>query len=211
MKLEQSQIKNIIFDLGGVIININYSLSVDAFKTIGIANFDTLFSQYKQSNLFDLLETGKLSESDFYTFLKKDLPNNVTNKEICNAWNALLLDFPEERLDLLKKLSKKYRLFLLSNTNEIHYNAFNKILEKAHGFKNLASFFEQTYYSHEIGLRKPNKETFQFVLNNSKLNAEETLFLDDTSIHLESAKTLGIHTELVTNTNTILKIFEFSK
>ena len=109
----------------------------------------------------------------------------------------MLLDFPKERLDLLQKLKSKYRLFLLSNTNEIHITEFEKSLHKTHGYKNLESFFEKVYYSCRVKMRKPNIDIFELVLHENDLNAEETLFIDDSPQHIEGALKTGIKAVLL--------------
>ena len=186
-------IKNIIFDLGGVILNIDYNKTATAYKELGLTNFDDLYSQFKQNNLFDRLETGLISEDDFVSKIKQELPLGTTNQQIINAWNAMLLDLPEQRINLLRAVSKQYRIFLLSNTNQIHYDVYMAYFNRAYQLK-FNTLFEKTYYSHKIGLRKPNKDCFEFVLESSSLNNTETLFIDDSSQHIQAAKILGINT-----------------
>ena len=138
--------------------------------------------------------------------MKKNFSNVINNNDIDNAWNAMLLDFPKERLILLAELKKDYRLFLLSNTNEIHINTISKILENNYGFKDLSHLFEKIYYSYKIGLRKPDIKIFQHVLNENGLIPEETLFIDDCATHIDGAKSLGINAYLLKDQETILDI-----
>lgn len=189
---ELTGVKNIIFDLGGVILNIDYQLTVSQFKKLGIDNFEEIFSQYKQSRLSDFFETGKITEEEFYKGIISMSGKNFTLEEFKSAWNAMLLDLPIERIELLKNLSKKYRLFLFSNTNETHYNEF--ITKTADDFN---SIFEKMYYSHLFGKRKPNSESFSSILKENSLVAKETLFVDDSIQHIESAKSIGIKTLLI--------------
>jgi glucose-1-phosphatase len=198
-------IKNIIFDLGGVILNIDYRLTQQAFAQLGIDPQKGLYAQKEQSEIFDLLETGKISEAQFLEKIKAIAPQSVTEVQIIDAWNAMLLDFPLRRLQLLQQLQLHYSIYLLSNTNEIHEKAFNKILQSACGFPSLALFFDKVYLSHRIGLRKPSKEIFEFVLHDAHLVARETLFLDDSVQHIETANLLGIKTIHVTNGLTMEK------
>jgi putative hydrolase of the HAD superfamily len=191
--MEAKNIKNIIFDLGGVILNIDYNKTARAFKEIGGTNFDTLYSQFRQNNLFDDLETGNIKPRRFIQELKSALPLRVSDNQIINAWNAMLLDLPKERVDLLKSVGKQYQIFLLSNTNKIHYDAYMAYFNSTYRL-NFNSLFEKAYYSHEIGLRKPNNDCFEFVLKSHSLNTTETLFIDDSIQHIESAKRLGIKT-----------------
>lgn len=186
-------IKNIIFDLGGVILNINYHKTADAFKALGVANFDALYSQAQQSNLFDLLETGKISENDFRDQIKKITSVRLTYAQIDEAWNAMLLNLPSPRLRLLENLkSSGYQLFLLSNTNSIHYRAYTQNLKTEHNISGLEHFFHQTFFSHLIHQRKPHPETFKFVLQQAQINAHQTIFIDDSLQHVEGAKLAGI-------------------
>ena len=188
-------IKNILFDLGGVLYHIDYGLTIKSFEKLGIKNFHEHFSQQQQNNLFDRLETGKISDEDFIKEMKALLPH-CTREEIINAWNALLIGLPQENLQLLKDLSKQYRLFLLSNTNSIHINRINKLLNKDYNLKSLDPLFDKVYLSHQIGLRKPNSETFEWVLKDAGILAQETLFVEDSIQHIEIANKLGIQTQL---------------
>lgn len=199
--------KNIIFDLGGVIINIDYFKTEDLFVENGIKNFGELFSQMKQSDLFDRLETGKVGAADFYSELREIAGVEISDELIKDCWNAMLLDIPSERLELLKRLKEEgYRLFLFSNTNIIHLEAFNDIAKKEHGLDNLDGFFETSYYSHEFQRRKPNVESFQAILDQEGLKAEDTLFIDDTLMHVEGARKTGIVAHHLTNGQTILDL-----
>ncbi len=192
--LEDKKIKNIIFDLGGVILNIDYQLTSNAFKKIGFTDFDSFYSQKEQSNIFDLLETGKISSENFIAEIRKHFPSeNVTDSAILEAWNAMLLNLPLQRIDLLHEVAKKYRIFLLSNTNQIHLEAFSKIITNAYGSDVLSPCFEKVYLSHQIGDRKPNASCFEMVLNENQLLPEETLFIDDSIQHIKSAESCGIH------------------
>ena len=187
-------IKNIIFDLGGVILDIDYNLTVKAFEKLGIPNFKAQYSKMSQSNLFDNIETGKISPEEFRNLIREVAEKDVTDAEIDHAWNALILHLPQYRIEILKKLQDNYRLFLLSNTNKIHYDDYSEVIKRENGIEGLERLFEKTYLSHEMGLRKPNPEIFNVVLNENNLVAEETLFIDDSPQHIASAKTLGIVT-----------------
>jgi len=200
--------KNIIFDLGGVILNINYNLTAEAFKKLGIKNYNELYTQFNQISLFDDLEIGKISSNIFRTKIKELCKISISDSEIDKAWNAMLLDFPKERLDLLNKLKNKYRLFLLSNTNEIHLIDYQKQLQEKFNIRNLGEFFEKEYYSHIVGLRKPNKEIFEMVLKENDLIASETLFIDDSIQHIEGAKLVGINAYHLTKGESIIDIFK---
>ena len=187
-------VRHIIFDLGGVILNIDYQLTEQAFIDAGITNFRQLYSQLQQTPIFDEFEMGKISTQDFVTALQRLSSVPLSDQQVINAWNAMLLDFPVRRLQILNQLHIYHDLFLLSNTNEIHEQAFNKILFQARGMPNIGVFFDKVYLSHRVGLRKPMKEIFELVLNENSLQPEHTLFIDDSPQHIEGAKALGIQT-----------------
>jgi glucose-1-phosphatase len=206
--IAMNQIKNIIFDLGGVILNIDYQLTVNAFKKIGIENFDQLYSQKEQSLLFNKLETGHISKEDFFSEIEKIAPRPITHQQIISAWNAMLLDLPEERINLLKSLRYKYRIFLLSNTNRIHVESFSTYIDHIYGDSLFKNLFHSVYYSCEIGMRKPDREIFEFVLRKNSLVSNETLFIDDSIQHIEGARKLGIQTQLLEKGKTISELLE---
>ena len=204
-----SAIKNILFDLGGVLYHIDYEITIKAFEELGIKNFHKHFSQQQQNNLFDQLETGKISNTDFIKEMKVLLPN-CTKEEIINAWNGLLIGIPKENIQLLKDLSKQYRLFLLSNTNLIHINQINKLLYEDYNLKSLDPLFDKIYLSHQIGMRKPNRKTFEWVLKDAGILAHETLFIEDSIQHIKGANKVGIRTQLW-NSNEPFKEFFLDK
>lgn len=186
-------IRHIIFDLGGVLLNIDYQLTEKAFQQLGIKDFSAIYSQLRQSSLFDELEVGKISANEFFSRLKDTAGISPADEDLKLAWNAMLLDMPLRRLQLLQQLRLYYDLVLLSNTNEIHEEAFNKIIEGVHGHS-IAAFFDRIYYSHRIGMRKPDTEVFEMILNENGFKPEHTLFIDDSPQHVEGAKKLGIQT-----------------
>lgn len=189
-----TETKNIIFDLGGVLLNIDFQKSVTAFKKLGVENFDEMFSQFKADELFEKLEIGNISEPDFYAAIKKRTAGNISCTQIESAWNALLLDFRTESLEFLEKLSANYKLYLLSNTNSIHLKCFKQLYTRETGKSSFDSYFIKAWYSNEIGLRKPNADIFEFVLQEENMLAAETLFVDDTLTNIETAAKLGFKT-----------------
>jgi glucose-1-phosphatase len=186
--------KNIIFDLGGVLLDIDYQKTIVAFEKLGLKNFEVMFSQFKADELFEKLETGHISEADFYVAVKERTKIELTNEEIDNAWNALILNFRQASLDFLEKLSANYKLFLLSNTNSIHLKYFKKLFTQETGKPLLDAYFNKAWYSNEVGLRKPGAAIFEFVLQEENLKAGETLFIDDTLMNIETAQKLGFKT-----------------
>ncbi|PRY12804.1 putative hydrolase of the HAD superfamily [Pontibacter ummariensis] len=206
--MDLTQIKNIIFDLGGVIINIDYNKSIQELQKLCKDNCNVAFSQKEQSHLFDLYETGVSSSDEFRNNLRETYKIEATDEQIDHAWNAMLLDIPKERIDLLLELGKKYRIYLLSNTNAIHMKRFNEIVEHSFTIPSLDSLFEQSYYSHLIGQRKPNAPVFEMILEQNGLKREETLFIDDSIQHIESAKKIGLQTLHLQPPLTINQVFQ---
>lgn len=186
-------IKNIILDLGGVLLNIDYYKTIEAFKELGIPNFEELFTQAKQEHLFDKYESGLIDSEGFIEGLKKKLPETISEEEIKSAWNAMLLNFPQERLDFLMELRKSYNTALLSNTNPIHLEAFHKIIQQNNGIDTLENHFDTIYFSSDMGMRKPNPEIFLQVCKEQGFKPSETLFIDDTEQHVEGAKKAGLN------------------
>ncbi len=186
--------KNILFDLGAVLIDIDFNKVARAFENLGIEKFEQQFSQLNASRLFENLEMGKISEPEFHKAIQQQTGKSLSATDINNAWNAILMDFRKESMSFLSSLKDKYALYLLSNTNAIHLMKVNEILEKQMGVQDLDIYFHKAYYSHKIGLRKPGKESFQFVLNDANIIAEETFFIDDTLPNILSAQELGFKT-----------------
>jgi len=207
MKLDVSSFDAVIFDLGGVILNIDYQLTVDAFKALGVPNFDEMYTQAQQSELFDLLETGKISPDAFRTGMRNFLPEGVSDAQIDTAWNALLLDLPKERLEVLRKVQSLKRTFLLSNTNAIHYQQYCADLNRVFGFSSLANFFEKDYYSFEMGQRKPDVAIFETVIREQGLVPSKTLFIDDSIQHIHGARKAGLIAHHLTGGATIVDLF----
>ena len=187
----------IIFDLGAVILNIDYNLTRTAFEKLGVLHFDELYSQSSADRLFRNLETGKISEENFYHELNKCTGLQLSPMEIKQAWCAMLLDFREGSLVFLDKLKPKYKLFLLSNTNHIHIPEFNKIYHAKKREKPFNGFFDKAYYSCDIGLRKPDAACYEWVLNKEKLVPGKTIFVDDSIQNVEAAKRAGMQTILL--------------
>jgi putative hydrolase of the HAD superfamily len=190
---ELSGIKNIIFDLGGVIIDIYYNKTIESFKKLGFADFDTIYTQIKQTRVFDLLETGKLPPQGFRMELRK-FRTHLTNDQIDAAWSAMIGEMPENYIEMLSSLRGKYRTFLLSNTNAIHIEFFIRGLVKKFGYNPLPDMFEYLYLSHEMGFRKPDAEAYEYVLRDAGINAAETLFIDDLEENIKGAEKVGLHT-----------------
>lgn len=189
-----NNIKNIIFDLGGVFIDINYQKTEVAFINAGITNFNELYNQHRASSVFEDLETGKISASFFYNELRNISKTQLSDTAIKSAWNAMLGNFLLKEIDWLASVKNKYRLFLYSNTNQIHYEAFTTLFQQETGKGSFDEYFIKAYYSHTFGLRKPYAASYQKILKDQQILAAETLFIDDTLINIEGAKEVGLQT-----------------
>ncbi|MFZ6022839.1 MAG: HAD family hydrolase [Bacteroidota bacterium] len=189
-----SSVKNILFDLGGIFLDINYRLTEKAFIDLGISDFDQRFNQQFSNTLFEELETGKIEPEIFYNRFRQETGAELSNESIEKAWNALLLDFPAERLEWLEEMGKKYPVYLYSNTNIIHYQCFMKIFEQKFEGRNFNNYFRTAYYSHELGLRKPYPSSYMRIMELENLDPAETLFIDDTLKNITGAKEAGLQT-----------------
>lgn len=206
MEVQGNQIKNIIFDLGGVILDIDMQLTIEALNSIGAENLLKNYGVSGQKELAYRLEIGSIDAGEFRDLIRKGAEADIPDDDIDEAWNALLLHFKEERIEVLQRLKGQYRIFLLSNTNIIHQECFFSRFRMKFG-QEFSELFENDYYSHEMGLNKPNPEIFQLVIEENNLNPQETLFLDDSQANLSGAELVGLNTILVTPENPIEKIF----
>ena len=200
-----NNIDTLIFDFGGVIINLDYSKPVSEFKKLGILDSKKLYSKKEQTKLFDSLECGQISDEKFLNEIRKK--SNTNDLELIKkAWNSILLNIPEERVHLLKKLSSKYKIFLLSNTNSIHL----KEIISSYGekkWKNFISIFNDVYFSNQIGMRKPNEDVFFYLIKKNKLDVSKTLFIDDSPQHIKTARKIGFKTYHLTDKEDIVSLF----
>jgi FMN phosphatase YigB (HAD superfamily) len=192
-----SQIKNIIFDLGGVIINLDIQRTIAEFNRISGLPFEKIYTQAEQTDIFDKFDKGLISDFDFFANLRKELRFQGKDEDLLKAWNAMLLDVPSQRLDMLIGLKLNYKTFLLSNTNETHVAAFERDLYRQHGIRNFNDYFEDVYYSCRMGMRKPDAEIFKKVIEDHKLDPAETIFIDDTEKHVKGAGACGIKSYLL--------------
>ncbi|WP_342084018.1 HAD family hydrolase [Dyadobacter sp. OTU695] len=204
--MKNDKIKNIIFDLGDVILNIDVPIASKSFADLSGREQSEIVSIFKENELFRQFETGLMDEPTFRNYVREILNfPDLSDEAIDTAWNSLLLDLPPERVELLKKLATRYRLFLLSNTSSIHITQVNKILEASTGVEKLEDLFEIVFLSYEMGLMKPDTRIYQDVLDKAGLKAEETLFLDDNADNIGGAAQLGIETIHVQKPVTILE------
>ncbi|HEY4935937.1 MAG TPA: HAD family phosphatase [Puia sp.] len=184
-------IKNIIFDLGGVIMDIDVKQTMHAFSGLGLKNIHEYFGHGFAASFFSDHEAGRISDEDFLKEIKNLLNTEVSHDELIDAWNALLLRFPPDRIALLKELKTKYRLFLFSNTNAIHYKKFSEIYRNSFSGE-LEDLFEKAYFSHVLGHRKPEITGFELIIAENALDPKKTLFVDDALMNVEGAIKAGL-------------------
>lgn len=189
---ELRPVKHIILDFGGVLFDIDYHAPVRAFAELGYSDFDSTYTQTFQSALFDGLETGTMGESEFLEAVRPKVSEGVSDRQILQAWDSILLDIPSYRVDFLHQLKKHYKLYLLSNTNALHVKTFELIMDRSVGLAHFKSAFEKVYYSNEIGIKKPYPETYLEVCNWNDLRPSECLFIDDSKQHVQGAIKAGL-------------------
>lgn len=187
-------IKHIIFDLGNVLLNINPQITHNALQKLSTLDYNKAFQQLSEAQVFERFETNDISAEQFIQLIMQHGQINSLPQLVIDAWNALLLDFPLRRLQILQQLQLHYDLVLLSNTNSIHEKAFNQILQQSHGIPNIGVFFDRVYYSHKIGLRKPDPKAFEYVIADCGFAPQNTLFIDDIEQNTLAAEKLGIKT-----------------
>lgn len=193
-----NQIKNIIFDYGNVIFEINFKIAQLALQQLGIADIEGFFAHKSHNSLFDDFETASITPIQFREGIRTAANNqNLTDQEIDSAWNSLLIGVSGNNHDVLMEVKKKYRTFLLSNNNQIHYDWIISYLKNTFNIENYDNFFEKAYFSHQMRLRKPNVNIFEQVMKENDLNPHETLFIDDSPQHIEGAKKAGLQTLLM--------------
>ncbi len=190
--------KNIIFDYGNVIFAIDFAKTQNALSQLGIGNIEDFFAHKGHHKIFDDFETGSISPAEFRdgirTIAKKP---ELTDQQIDDAWNSLLIGVSGDNHKVLLEMKEKYRTFLLSNNNKIHYDWIMSYLQKDFGIANYDNYFEKAYFSQDTGMRKPNPAIFEMVMKEHNLSFDDTLFIDDSPQHIEGAKIAGLNTLLM--------------
>jgi len=205
--INPSKIKNLIFDLGGVLLNINPLLSlIELEKVSGIAQKE-LITKLTEAHLFEKFDTGSLTEGEFRSELCRILGKKEKDSEIDRIWNALLLDFPFHRVELLQKLRKNYSVYLLSNTNSIHFREYSSAFYESYKI-NFPDLFDTLFLSHEIGIHKPDAGIYTYVLQHADLNPSECVFFDDLLPNIEAAAALGIAGIQITPDKDVTEYFQ---
>ena len=201
-------VKNLIFDLGGVILDLSVSHTLDAFADLSKMTREKVHEIYFSAPGFLEYEKGLMDDSSFRQFVRETYAISATDEAIDDSWNAMLRGIPAVKLELLQRLQSEFRVFLLSNTNGIHLDHINRfMLPQNAKERTLDSYFHKAYYSHRMCKRKPDAEIFEQVLEENHLVPEQTLFLDDYAVNIEGAKALGIRTVHVTSPQLILDYF----
>lgn len=201
------QIKAIIFDLGGVIVDLDWNDCIQNFKKIGIQEIENLISTTLQKGFILDYELGRISSAEFRNQVRNYAKKQITDDEIDFAWKSLVVRIPPEKLELLKLLKKQYKIFMLSNTNEMSFQKCTDEMFNVNG-NHIDDFFDKCYLSYKLHLHKPNADIFEAVLKDAGLKAEECLFLDDGESNIITAKSLGFQTRLI-EMNSKLNLSDF--
>lgn len=189
-----STIKNIIFDLGGVIIDLDRDQAVRSFEAIGVEDANQLIDAYEQKWIFQDLETGRIGVEEFCDKLRKHTGKDLPFEDIKKAWMGFIVDTPQYKLDYIAELRKQYKLYLLSNTNPIIQLEWAQTNRFTAAGRPINAYFDKLYTSYEVGVTKPDRRIFDFMLRDSGIRPSESLFVDDGKSNIEMAEQLGFHT-----------------
>ena len=200
-------IKNVVFDLGGVLLNLDLQRTIDAFKEAGFVDVEKQIRAFNHQGIFQLFEAGGITAEEFRNAIRENIQAPLTDEEIDDYWSRMLLDIPCEKLKLILELREKYMVYLLSNTNPIHWNHVCKHAFNYHSFR-VEDYFEETYLSYEMHDAKPNKSIFEKMLSEANLLPEETLFIDDSEANCQAAASLGIQVHHYRIGDDLKEIFE---
>ncbi len=201
-------IKNLLFDFGGVIVSLNKKNAINRFKEIGLTNIEDYLNEFRQDGIFLAYEEGKLNPQEFYTaFRELAGKDNITDEEIDSAWLAFLVGIPDYKYKLLKDLRKKYNVYLLSNTNP-SVMAWANTSDFSPEGESIDAFFDKCYLSYKIGHAKPDKEIFEYIIKDSGMNPNETLFFDDGEANIKAAQELGFQTYLTNQDEDLTRVID---
>ena len=202
-----SGIKTIMFDMGGVLINLNKQACINAYKALGYDNVEELIGNYSQQGAFLQLESGQISTKKFRDIIRREIKKPITDKQIDDAFIAFLVDMPDYTLNMLSELKKQYRIFMLSNTNGIIMNYVRHNIFNREGLT-IDDYFDRLFLSYEMGTVKPDSLIFEKVIEETGIDPTETLFLDDSKKNIEVAEKLGFKTFVVTQGQDYRYIFD---
>lgn len=191
--MKDKGITNLIFDFGSVLIDLDRQRCIDNFKQLGLHDADQLLGMFHQQGVFMQHEKGVITSAEFRDSIREKIGKEVTDQQIDAVWNSFLLDIPSYKLDLLLRLREKYVVYLLSNTNEIHWRWSCEHVFPYRGFR-VEDYFEKIYLSYEMKMMKPDAEIFEAVLSDAGIAAEQTFFIDDSEANCLAASGLGIST-----------------
>ena len=200
-------IKNIVFDLGGVLVDLDFKSTSNGLQKAGFTNVKEQLQAFDQDGIFKKFELGEISADEFRASIRKNSSVSLTDEEVDSLWNLMLLEIPREKLELILDLRSKYMVYLLSNTNSIHWDYVCKNAFNYRGFR-MDDYFEETFLSYEMHLAKPDKAIFEKMLNDANLLPEETLFIDDLEANCKAAEEVGIHAHHYHIGDDLSKIFE---
>lgn len=200
-------VKNILFDFGGVIVGLNMQNALKRFKEIGFENIEDYLTEFRQKGIFLDYELGVIDRAEFLKEFQRLGNNKATMEEIDSAWLAFLLDIPDYKLRLIEELRKKYNVYLLSNTNPsvMGWATSDKFSPEGKGIE---EFFDKCYMSYKMGSAKPDRKIFDLLIADSGMKPEETLFLDDGQKNIDMAKELGFQVHLTDQNEDLRKVFE---
>jgi putative hydrolase of the HAD superfamily len=205
-------VKNIIFDFGGVICDIDIPLTEQKFKEFGPPKGGVSISKEESDRLFFKLvedfETGRISPEGFRETIRAFYQTPPSDRQIDETWNALIIGIPDERIRLLESIRSNFRIFILSNSNRIHYEYYLKMFREQTGYKDFDDLFEKAFFSFDLGLSKPDPRIFREVISRAGLVPSETLFIDDTLMHVESARSVGLHALHLSDGKDIVMLFK---
>lgn len=204
LKLSENY-KTIIFDYGGIFVDINYEDTISAFSKLSDkVSVDELYSKHNQIDLFSDLEVGKIGEDEFCNGIREILKIDSSNQSIKDAWCSMLKDIKPERVEFLREFRENKNVLMLSNINEIHEKYLADYIVRNMEISSFYTYFDKVYFSHHIKMRKPNAEIFKYVLDDNNLNADEVLFIDDSFQHVEGARSIGINAIHLEYANTFI-------
>lgn len=186
-----SKIKNVVFDLGGVLINLDFENCLNAFRKAGFKHIEQQIAQLEEEGLFARFERGEITPEEFREAVRKETDESLSDRKIDDLWNLMLLNIPHEKLDLLLRLRGRYMVYLLSNTNAIHWNYASEQMFNYRGFQ-VKDFFEDIFLSFEMHKSKPNKDIYEQMMKDANILPEETCFIDDSEANCQAARALGI-------------------
>lgn len=206
--IDLTTIKAIVFDIGNVLVDISYDTTVQQFQELSDLDFKTILGYHQQSDFFNQYERGEISTSDFLILLKKYLRKDISDEQIIKAWNSMLVTYPAEKIELLKRLKSQFKLYALSNINELHVEELNNKVNQLFGINSFSLLFDKAIYSNEVGMRKPEPRIYNLLIKETGLSPNKILFIDDKLENIESAKQQGIQVLHLTKREMLCPLFD---